>query len=308
MRVGTSIAGNKWGTKFIPRIGQEVIVDFLEGDPDQPIIIGSVYNASTMPHYELPKFKTLSYIKTRTSPDNGKGWNELRFEDKAKKEQVFIHSQKRYDLRAKGSMYETCGGNRQQVIGYKVIVDGKEESGGNLATTVGGNFDLHICGDHFITIDGALYEGVKGDVAEEYKGKQQTVVTGKHELNAQEITLEALTKITLKVGGKFCLYRPFGCHDLRPDGQDQFGRRRCRNGPDEVRRCTRCGSCRHRRTWLSGSAANGRWRRPSVAYGYGAARAAVCDPNAPRRKYRGRKWHSDRPESNGSEFPAESTR
>lgn len=98
LRVSTSIAGNKWGTMFIPRIGQEVIVDFMEGDPDQPIITGSVYNPQTMPHYELPKFKTLTYIKTRTSPDDGKGFNELRFEDKAGKEQVFVRSQKRYDL------------------------------------------------------------------------------------------------------------------------------------------------------------------------------------------------------------------
>ncbi|MEZ5423839.1 MAG: type VI secretion system tip protein TssI/VgrG [Pyrinomonadaceae bacterium] len=199
LRVGTSIAGNKWGTMFIPRIGQEVLVDFLQGDPDQPIITGSVYNPETMPHYDLPKFKTLTYIKTRTSPDDGKGFNELRFEDKQGKEQVFIHSQKRYDLRAKGSMYETCGGNRQEVIGVR----SDNQPGGNLAITVGGNYDLHVKAGNYIGIDGKLNEGIKGDYVEEIQGAQQVVVTGKSELNAQAITLEALTKITFKVGGSF---------------------------------------------------------------------------------------------------------
>ena len=199
LRVSTSIAGNKWGTMFIPRVGQEVIVDFIEGDPDQPIITGSVYNPETMPHYDLPKYKTMTYIKTRTSPDDGKGFNELRFEDKANKEQVFIRSQKRYDLRARGSMYETCGGNRQEVIGVR----SDNEPGGNLAITVGGNKDLHIKADNFIGVDGKLNEGINGDVVEGYDGNQQTVVSNKVEINAKEITLEALNSVTLKVGASF---------------------------------------------------------------------------------------------------------
>lgn len=199
LRVSTSIAGNKWGTMFIPRVGQEVIVTFMEGDPDQPIITGSVYNPETMPHYDLPKYKTMTYIKTRTSPDDGKGFNELRFEDKANKEQVFIRSQKRYDLRARGSMYETCGGNRQEVIGVR----SDNEPGGNLAITVGGNKDLHIKADNFIGVDGKLNEGIKGDVVEGYDGNQQTVVSNKVEINAKEITLEAFSSVTLKVGASF---------------------------------------------------------------------------------------------------------
>ena len=202
IRYGTLFAGNKWGSMFIPRVGHEVIVSFLEGDPDQPIIVGSVYNAENMPHYELPKYKTLSYIKTHSTP-KANGFNEIRFEDKAKKEQVFVHSQKRYDLRARGSMYETCGGNRQEVIGWKVKDGDDEDRGGNLAITVGGNYDLHVCGDQFIGIDKASYETIKNDVGEEYKAKQCTKITGKRDLNAQTITLESLQGITLKVGGSF---------------------------------------------------------------------------------------------------------
>lgn len=199
LRVAKDLAGNKWGTMYIPRVGQEVMVAFLHGDPNQPIVVGSVYNAETMPHYELPKFKTLTYIKTRTTPDDGKGYNELRFEDKANKEQVFIRSQKRMDVRVRGSLYETCGGSRQEVIGLKQ----ENQPGGNLAVTVAGNYDLHVKEGMYIGIDQKLNETVKSDVAEDYQGKQQTVVKGKRELNAQEITLEALSKITLKVGGSF---------------------------------------------------------------------------------------------------------
>ena len=199
IRVGTMIAGNKWGTMMIPRVGQEVIVSFLEGDPDQPIIVGSVYNEKNLPHYELDKYKTLSYIHTHSTP-KAQGFNTLRFEDKAKKEQVFIHSQKRYDMRARGSMYETCGGNRQEVIGWNVKDGDEHDHGGNLAVTVGGNHDLHVVGDQYIGVDQKLFESIKSDVAEEYKGKQQTIVTAKTELNAREITLEAYSKITLRVG------------------------------------------------------------------------------------------------------------
>jgi type VI secretion system secreted protein VgrG len=202
LRYGTLIAGNKWGSQFIPRVGQEVIVDFMEGDPDKPLIVGCVYNEQTMPHYELPKYKTLSYIHTHSTP-KAQGFNTLRFEDKAKKEQVFIHSQKRYDLRARGSMYETCGGNRQEVIGYKVKDGDKESGGGNLAITVGGNYDFHVCGDQFIGIDKASYETIKSSVGEEYKAAHSTKVTAARELNARSITLEALSSITLKVGVSF---------------------------------------------------------------------------------------------------------
>lgn len=202
IRYGTLFAGNKWGSQFIPRVGQEVIVDFLEGNPDKPLIVGCVYNAENMPHYELPKYKTLSYIKSHSTP-KAQGFNEIRFEDKAKKEQVFVHSQKRYDLRVRGSMYETCGGNRQEVIGYKVKDGDKEDHGGNLAITVGGNYDLHVCGDTFIGIDKGLYETVKSDVGEEYKAKHCSKITGKRDINAQTITLESLQGITLKVGGSF---------------------------------------------------------------------------------------------------------
>ena len=110
VRVGTPWAGKQWGLVHIPRIDQEVIVDFLEGDPDQPIIIGSVYNAREMPPYKLPDNKTQSGIKSRSSksgtPDN---FNEIRFEDKKGQEQVYIHAEKNEDIVVENDKTENVG-------------------------------------------------------------------------------------------------------------------------------------------------------------------------------------------------------
>ncbi|MCY7344958.1 MAG: type VI secretion system tip protein VgrG, partial [Pyrinomonadaceae bacterium] len=98
VRVAQAWAGNGWGMMFIPRIGMEVIVHFLEGDPDQPIITGCVYNPSTMPPYTLPDEKTKMTIKSNSSKGGG-GFNEFRFEDKKGSEQIFTHGEKDQDIR-----------------------------------------------------------------------------------------------------------------------------------------------------------------------------------------------------------------
>lgn len=98
VRVSTAIAGSSWGMVAIPRIGQEVIVDFLEGDPDQPIIVGSVYNETNKPPYTLPDNMTQSGFKSRSTDGSegmgdGTTFNEIRFEDKLDEEEVFIHAE-----------------------------------------------------------------------------------------------------------------------------------------------------------------------------------------------------------------------
>jgi type VI secretion system secreted protein VgrG len=95
LRVATSWAGKNWGAVAIPRIGQEVVVQFLEGDPDRPLVIGSVYNADQMPPYELPGNQTRSGVKSRSSKGGGSAsFNELRFEDKKGAEAVYFHAEK----------------------------------------------------------------------------------------------------------------------------------------------------------------------------------------------------------------------
>jgi type VI secretion system secreted protein VgrG len=94
-RVSQPWAGKKWGVQFIPRIGMEVIVDFLEGDPDRPVIVGAVYNADNMPPYELTGNKTQSGWKSRSTTGGGdSNFNELRFEDKKGSEEVYFHAEK----------------------------------------------------------------------------------------------------------------------------------------------------------------------------------------------------------------------
>src|SRR5262249_23092857 len=95
IRVAENWAGKNWGMVFHPRIGQEVIVDSLEGDPDRPIITGRVYNAQQMPPYPLPANQTQSGLKTRSSKGGGADdFNELRFEDAKDKEDIYFHAQK----------------------------------------------------------------------------------------------------------------------------------------------------------------------------------------------------------------------
>jgi type VI secretion system secreted protein VgrG len=95
MRLTESWAGKNWGTVFLPRIGQEVIVEFINGDPDRPLVTGRVYNAAFMPPYTLPDNKTQSGIKTRSSKQGGTDdFNELRFEDKKGSEDIYFHAQK----------------------------------------------------------------------------------------------------------------------------------------------------------------------------------------------------------------------
>ncbi len=95
VRVAQQWAGKKWGQIFIPRVGQEVVVSFLDGDPDKPLIIGSVYNGNNMPPYGLPDSKTQSGIKSQSTEKGGESDNnELRFEDKKDSEQVYLHAQK----------------------------------------------------------------------------------------------------------------------------------------------------------------------------------------------------------------------
>ena len=98
IRVATPIAGKQWGWVSLPRIGQEVVVSFLEGNPDRPLITGSVYNADQMPPYALPANQTQSGLKSRSSKDGAAAnFNELRFEDKKDSEEVYVHAEKDFN-------------------------------------------------------------------------------------------------------------------------------------------------------------------------------------------------------------------
>ncbi|MGB0799231.1 MAG: type VI secretion system Vgr family protein, partial [Planktomarina sp.] len=149
VRVSQNWAGGNWGHMAIPRIGQEVVVDFLGGDPDQPIITGRTYNATNRPPYPLPEHKTRMTIKSNTH--KGKGFNELRFEDEAGKEEVWMHAQKDHNTviendeshqighdRSKNvarNQIEAIGNNKSITVGH----DHSESIGNNASVSVGNN-------------------------------------------------------------------------------------------------------------------------------------------------------------------------
>jgi type VI secretion system secreted protein VgrG len=191
VRVAQSWAGKKWGTMFIPRIGMEAIVDFLEGDPDQPIITGCVYNAETMPPYALPDQKTKTTLKSDSSPGGG-GFNELRFEDKKGSEQIFIHGEKDIDVRIKKDSREWIGNER-----HLIVVKDKLEK-------IGGDKHLKVLGDKNEQVDGTVSLKAGQDLQEKV-GQKYALDAGQevHIKAGMNLVLESGTTLTLKVGGNF---------------------------------------------------------------------------------------------------------
>lgn len=191
IRVVQTWAGKKWGTMFIPRIGMEVVVDFLEGDPDQPIITGCVYNAETMPPYTLPDEKTKSTIKTDSSK-GGNGFNELRFEDKKGSEQIFIHAEKDKDIRVKNDLKELIKHDRHLIIENDQYEQVKKDK------------HLQVTGDHNEKIGGTMSLNVGSDLQE--KVSQNYALDAGTEVHIKagmKAVIEAGTQLTLKVGGNF---------------------------------------------------------------------------------------------------------
>lgn len=117
IRVAQAWAGKSWGQQWIPRVGDEVVVAFLEGDPDCPIIVGSVYNHDNMPPFTLPDNKTQSGILTRSSPNGGSAdYNLIRIEDKANSEEIFVHAQKALTTEVEQDEKRTVGGKRSTTV------------------------------------------------------------------------------------------------------------------------------------------------------------------------------------------------
>ena len=199
LRVATSWAGKNWGAIHIPRVGHEVIVQFLEGDPDAPIIIGSVYNAGAMPPYKLPDEKTKSTLKSLSSKGGG-GFNEFRLEDKKGQEEIFIHAEKNKEIRIKNNLTEWVGNDAHQIIKkdqFELVEGNKNtEIKGNLLSKIDGDHGETVKGDHHSAIDGVDHLTVKGD--------QCIKVTGDASFKTvKNFNQEAGIKISLKSGADF---------------------------------------------------------------------------------------------------------
>jgi type VI secretion system secreted protein VgrG len=155
VRVSQDWAGQGWGAITIPRVGQEVIVSFLEGDPDRPIITGRVYNADQTVPYPLPDNQTRSTFKTRSSKYGGTdNYNELRFEDKKGDEQIFLRGEKDFDTRLKNDIREWVGNNRSLIV----TQDQMEKAGGDLHSQVTGNINQKVGQNLSLQVGQNLYE------------------------------------------------------------------------------------------------------------------------------------------------------
>ncbi|MES2549368.1 MAG: type VI secretion system tip protein TssI/VgrG, partial [Pseudomonadota bacterium] len=147
VRVSSAWAGAGWGFIQIPRIGQEVIVDFLEGNPDAPIVTGRVYNAAQMPPYGLPANATQSGWKSNSSPGGG-GWNEMRFEDKKGSEEVYFQAEKDHNELIKNNETRTIGNDFAEDVGH----DATQDIGHDRTETVGNDKSVTVGHDQTTSI------------------------------------------------------------------------------------------------------------------------------------------------------------
>jgi len=198
IRVSQGSAGGQYGIMLLPRVGQEVVVGFLEGNPDRPIIIGRVYNADLMPPYALPAEKTKSAIKTHSSKGGG-GTNEIRFEDLKDSEQLLIYAQKDLHIRVNNDRIEHVDHNRHLTVKENKYELVKQEK----------HVEIKLDSDE--SIGGKRSLLVKGDVGEDFKGNHSEKVGSNYYLKAgTNVVIESGTAITLKVGGNFVKIDPGG--------------------------------------------------------------------------------------------------
>ena len=213
IRVAQGWAGTGWGALFIPRIGTEVVVSFLDGDPDRPLITGCVYNAEKTVPTTLPTDKTKSTIKTRTSPNGAGKFNEIRFEDKAENEEIAIQAQKDLTLKVLNDRTGTITNDDTLTVDGKQTITVKmdrtlEVTEGNETHTVkAGTRSVKVTGDETHDNAAKFTHTVDGDYALTVKGKMSIDVTGGLTIKAEKITItsesgeisvEAATNLKLK--------------------------------------------------------------------------------------------------------------
>jgi type VI secretion system secreted protein VgrG len=234
VRVSQLWAGNGWGTMFIPRVGHEVLVDFIEGDPDRPIITGRVYHANNHIPYPLPDEKTKSTIRSESSPGGG-GFNELCFEDRKGGEQVFIHAQRNMDTCVRNDSIMTVLHDKHLTVGA-VTDDGKvgdfcenvlrdrhitvnrdqeQQIGGSIRLHIGGidgagESDLVVEGVQRTTLRQTAHLHIEAERREHVEsryflhvGDLHVLVDGNLHIKGPKLVVEATDALSLQGGGSF---------------------------------------------------------------------------------------------------------
>ncbi|WAS94525.1 type VI secretion system Vgr family protein [Nannocystis punicea] len=200
IRVAQSLAGTGWGGMFLPRVGMEVLVEFVDGDPDRPLVTGCVYNALQQPPYPLPEQRSKSTLRTESTPGGG-GFNELRFEDARGSEELFIHAQRDLNEVVLHDNTRTIGHSQT----FNVTADQTFSIGGNQSIAVTGNRSLTVAeGDEHRTIAaGRSTTTIHGDhtVTVEAGNSMLAVEAGSHTATVQkDIKLESVTSNVDVVG------------------------------------------------------------------------------------------------------------
>ena len=218
-RVSQNWAGKGWGGMIIPRIGMEVVVEFLEGDPDQPLVTGCVYNGKNDPPYALPANKTNSVFKTDTH--QGSGFNELTFEDEKDQEKIYMHGQKDQEIhiennrekRVDNDQFETVGRDKSITVGQDhteaVGRDARHNVGQDVNYTVGRDQIENYGKDHVHNVGNIHKQAIYADhlvsvgrnVEQEVSGKMTDNVVDSITTNTGKHTLMAYEKFTIKGPG-----------------------------------------------------------------------------------------------------------
>ncbi|MDN7632321.1 type VI secretion system Vgr family protein [Burkholderia cepacia] len=197
IQVAQNWAGATWGHMAIPRIGQEVIVVNLDGDPDQPLIIGRAYNRLQLPPYELPRHKTRMTIKSQTH--KGEGYNELRFEDEKDQEEIYVHAQKDQNIHVNHDETTFVGNDRSEQVEHDETIaignDRKETVGHDEQVTIGQDRRHDIGQDDFLSI---------GRNHTIHTGKDRTEEVGNHrrDKTAANHTADIGGHLTQRVQGR----------------------------------------------------------------------------------------------------------
>jgi type VI secretion system secreted protein VgrG len=195
VRCAQAWGGNGWGMVFTPRVGDEVLITFMEGDPDWPIIVGSVYNGANMPLYTLPENMTRSVIRTRSTPKSS-GFNELRFEDKAGSEEIFLHGEKDWNIVIKNDKTQSIGRDESLSVGNNrtksVAVNQSESIGGNKNIQVGMNHSENIGANMNISVGANKNETVCVNSSEAVGAAKELTVGGLYQVSVGAVMNETV--------------------------------------------------------------------------------------------------------------------
>jgi type VI secretion system secreted protein VgrG len=199
IRVDFGWAGKNWGGIFVPRIGQEVVVSYLEGDPDRPLITGAVYNGEQTVPYPLPNEQTKSTVKTNTSK-GGAGFNEIRFEDKKDSEELYFHAQKDQNIVVEHDRAKKVLNNETNTI--KKDRSTTIEEGNDTYLVAKGNRTFQVnTGNETYEVKGTRAVTVTGDETHTDKANFTQKVTGNYELKVNgNLTIDVTGSVTIKSG------------------------------------------------------------------------------------------------------------